>query len=417
MTGLERSAAIEVQPTTLGQRIEHDIDPVWPARAKRTARVRLSMQNAISEPDDSATRREPEDTPVAPQEQTARTESEWILTGLFVLAALYSFHFARALLLPIALAVLFSLLLSPVVGWLRTFRLPEPVGAALVMVALLSGMGAAFYTLADPAAQWLDKTPASLRMVEAKLRRLKQPVADVQRAAERIEAMAQVAGSKNPREVVVQTPGLGALMASQTPYLLAGFISTVVLLYFLLASGDLFLRKTIRLIPSLRNKIQAVEVGREIQRELGRYFFTVSVINATLGVATTIAMHLLGMPNPLLWGAMAMLLNYIPYLGPTISLAILTLAAVATFDDVSRIWPVPAVFLTLILLEGQLIQPIVVGRSLRLNPVMVFIAFLLLGWLWGIAGMFIAVPILVTMKVICDHVGRFAPLGEYLGRD
>jgi predicted PurR-regulated permease PerM len=291
------------------------------------------------------------------------------------------------------------------------------VGAALVVAILLGCIGAAFYTLAEPAAQWLDKAPESLGVAEARLRRLKQPVADVQRAADKIEAIAQLAGSRKVREVVVQTPGLGALMASQTPYLLAGFVSTVVLLYFLLASGDLFLRKTVRLIPSLRDKIQAVEVGREIQGKLGHYFFTISVVNASLGIVTTVAMQLLGMPNPLLWGAMAMLLNYIPYLGPTISLTLLSMAALVAFDDFSRVWPVPAVFLSLVLLEGQLIQPIVVGRSLRLNPVVVFVSFLLLGWLWGIAGMFIAVPILVTLKVICDHVGRFAALGEYLGRD
>src|SRR5882724_3638027 len=245
-------------------------------------------------------------------EEHSRAKTEWALVGIFVLAILYSFHFARALLLPIALAVLFSLLLSPVVGWLRKFHLPEAVGAGIVIAVLLGGIGAAFYTLAEPASQWLDKAPASLRMVEAKLRRLKQPVADVQRAAQRLEAIARLTGPGNTREVVVQAPGPSALMAGQTPYLLAGFISTVVLLYFLLASGDLFLRKTIRLIPTLRNKIQAVEVGREIQRELGRYFFAVSVVNACLGIATAGAMQLLGMPNPLLWGAMAMLLNYIP---------------------------------------------------------------------------------------------------------
>lgn len=353
---------------------------------------------------------------VIPALQSPHSKSDWVFVGLFILAMLYTFHFARALLMPIILAILFSLLLSPIVGWLRKFRLPEPVGAAVVMVALVSGIGFAIYTLAEPAAQWLDKAPESLSTAESKLRKLKQPVADVQRAAEKIEAMTQLQAAKKPREVVVQTPGLGAFITSQTPYLITGLISTLVLLYFLLASGDLFMRKTVRLIPTWRDKVHAVEVGREIQRELGRYFFTVTLINGALGVATAIAMRALGMPNPLLWGAMAMLLNYIPYLGPTTSLAVLSMAAVVTFDDLNRIWPVPAVFLALVVLEGQLIQPIVVGRSLRLNPVMVFVAFLLLGWLWGIAGMFIAVPILVTLKVICDHVERFAALAEYLGR-
>ena len=375
----------------------------------------MLTQDAMTQPKEPAITRETDSSPAPPAR--IRAETEWVLIGLFLLAVLYAFHLARALLLPVALAVLFSLLLSPVVKWLKRYHLPEAAGAAMVVVGLLGALGAAFYTLADPASEWLDKAPVSLRSVEAKLRKLKQPVADVQRAAEKIEAMTQVAGSRKVQEVVVQTPGLGALLASQTPYLIAGFVSTVVLLYFLLASGDMFLRKTIRLMPTLRDKIHALEVSREIQHKLARYFFTISVINASLGIATAIAMKLLGMPNPLLWGAMAMLLNYIPYLGPTTSLVVLSMAAVVTYDDVARIWPVPAVFLGLILMEGQLIQPVVVGRSLRLNPVMVFLAFLVLGWLWGIAGMFIAVPILVTLKVICDHVERFAPLGEYLGRD
>ena len=382
--------------------------------SKQTAQV-LPTHPQAAEAHVTAPMREPA-VAVIPALQSPRAKSDWVFVGLFILAMLYTFHFARALLMPIILAILFSLLLSPIVGWLRKLRLPEPVGAALVMVALVSGIVFAIYTLAEPAAQWLDKAPESLSTAESKLRKLKQPVADVQRAAEKIEAMTQLQAAKKPREVVVQTPGLGAFITSRTPYLITGLISTLVLLYFLLASGDLFMRKTVRLIPTWRDKVHAVEVGREIQRELGRYFFTVTLINGALGIATAIAMRALGMPNPLLWGAMAMLLNYIPYLGPTTSLAVLSMAAVVTFDDLNRIWPVPAVFLALVVLEGQLIQPIVVGRSLRLNPVMVFVAFLLLGWLWGIAGMFLAVPILVTLKVICDHVERFAALAEYLGR-
>ena len=382
--------------------------------SKQTAQV-LPTHPQAAEAHVTAPMREPA-VAVIPALQSPRAKSDWVFVGLFILAMLYTFHFARALLMPIILAILFSLLLSPIVGWLRKFRLPEPVGAAVVMVALVSGIVFAIYTLAEPAAQWLDKAPESLSTAESKLRKLKQPVADVQRAAEKIEAMTQLQAAKKPREVVVQTPGLGAFITSRTPYLITGLISTLVLLYFLLASGDLFMRKTVRLIPTWRDKVHAVEVGREIQRELGRYFFTVTLINGALGIATAIAMRALGMPNPLLWGAMAMLLNYIPYLGPSTTLAVLSMAAVMSFDDLNRIWPVPAVFLALVVLEGQLIQPIVVGRSLRLNPVMVFVAFLLLGWLWGIAGMFLAVPILVTLKVICDHVERFAALAEYLGR-
>lgn len=353
-----------------------------------------------------------------PAVASMRTEhASLVVIGLFVLAILYTFYFARALLLPIVLAMLFSLLLSPVVRVLKGYRIPEPAGAAIVMVCLLGAIGAGIYTLMDPATEWITKVPGSLRTVENKLRKIKQPVADVQRAADRLEAMAQMDVPGKVRAVVLQRPGFGELVAVRTPYFLAGALSTVVLLYFLLASGDLFLRKVVRILPSLRNKIHAVEVGRSIQHEIGRYFFTVSLINAGLGVVTAVALYFLDMPNPLMWGAMVMLLNFIPYLGPTTSLLILTVAAILSFDDMSRAWSVPAVFLALVFIEGQLIQPYVVGRRLSLNPVMVFLAFLVLGWLWGIAGMFVAVPILVVLKVFCDHVGRFAFLGEFLGRE
>jgi len=358
------------------------------------------------------------EAPARPDDSTTdNSRASWVVIGLFVLAVAYTFYFARALLLPIVLAMLFSLLLSPLVAALRRYRIPEPVGAGLVMIVLLAATVTGAYTLVDPAAEWVAKAPGALRAVEAKVRKLKQPVAQVQRAAESIEAIAQVDAGKKREVVVQQRPGFRDLLADRTPYLVTGVFSTVVLLYFLLASGDLFLRKTVRLIPSLRNKIHAVEVGRSIQREIGRYFVTVSFINAGLGACTGLALQLLGMPNPLLWAAVVALLNFIPYLGPATSLLILTIASILAFDDFSRIWTVPAVFLALVVVEGQLIQPLVVGRRLSLNPVMVFVAFLVLGWLWGIAGMFVAVPILVTLKVICDHIERFAAVGEYLGRN
>lgn len=346
----------------------------------------------------------------------AANRASAVVIGLFVLAVLYTCYFARALLLPIVLAVLFSLLLSPVVRGMRRVGIPEPLGAGLVMTALLGLLAAGSFALADPAAEWIGRVPGSLRAVETRLREFKQPVADVQRAAARLEAMTKVTPKTQTPEVVVRSEGLGGLLANRTPYFIAGLLSTIVLLYFLLASGDLFLRKVVRITPTLRNKIHAVEVGRSIQREVGRYFFTVSLINVGLGAVTALALQMLGMPNPLLWGTMVMLLNFIPYLGPMTSLLILAVAAILAFDDLSRAWMVPGVFLVLTVIEGQFIQPVVLGRQLSLNPVMVFLAFLLLGWLWGIAGMFTAVPILVTLKVICDHVERFAPLGEFLGR-
>lgn len=338
------------------------------------------------------------------------------LIGLFWLAALGAVFFARSLLMPIVLAVLFTLLLAPLVTLLKKWRIHEAIGAGVVVTLLVAGVGAGLYFLTNPALDWLDRSPRALREVEVKLLKLQRPVEEVREATERLEAMAS--GSENPkvRSVVLKGPGLGSVLFTGTQYFVIGAVSTVVLLYFLLASSDGFLRKVVRLMPTLRDKIRAIGVARQIQQDIGRYFLTLSAINIGLGVATAFAMYLLGMPNPALWGVMAGLLNFIPYLGPTLSLCALALAALINFDSIGTAWVVPASFLAITVIEGQFIQPMFAGRMLSLNPVAVFVSFLFWGWLWGIAGMLIAVPMLIIVKVVCSHVEPWEPIGSFLDR-
>jgi predicted PurR-regulated permease PerM len=338
------------------------------------------------------------------------------LIGLFWLAALGAVFFARSLLMPVVLAVLFTLLLAPLVTLLKKWRIHEAIGAGVVVTLLVAGVGAGLYFLTNPALDWLDRSPRALREVEVKLLKLQRPVEEVREATERLEAMAS--GSENPkvRSVVLKGPGLGSVLFTGTQYFVIGAVSTVVLLYFLLASSDGFLRKVVRLMPTLRDKIRAIGVARQIQQDIGRYFLTLSAINIGLGVATAFAMYLLGMPNPALWGVMAGLLNFIPYLGPTLSLCALALAALINFDSIATAWIVPASFLAITVIEGQFIQPMFAGRMLSLNPVAVFVSFLFWGWLWGIAGMLIAVPMLIIVKVVCSHVEPWEPIGSFLDR-
>ncbi len=205
------------------------------------------------------------------------------------------------------------------------------------------------------------------------------------------------------------------LLAGTQAFMLSAF-SVVILVFFLLASGDLLLRKVVKITPSLRDKIKAVEIARTVEREVGRYLLTLTGINLGLGVATALAMFALGMPNALLWGAMAFALNFIPYLGATITMAILTIVAVLTFDQLGHAVLVPAVFLAITTLEGQILQPFVIGRSFSVNPVLVFLSLLFWGWMWGIAGMLMAVPILVTFKVLCAHIESLASVHEFMDR-
>ena len=339
------------------------------------------------------------------------------LFGLVILATLYTLYFARALLLTVVLAVLFSILLSPAVRALHRIRIPEAVGALIVILGVIAILGFAADKLSAPATEWLNKTPQSLSQIELKTRSLKNFVGEVGRITDRISTMTRGAGEKRPREVVVENTNWSGVLLGQTQYVVIGSLSTLILLYFLLASGDSFLRKLVRILPRLRDKVRAVEVTREIQHEIGRYFITVGCINIALGVVTAIAMWILGMPNPMLWGVLVAILNFIPYVGPTISMITLTLAALLTFDTLSQALLVPLVFVGLTLFEGQFLQPIIVGRRLALNPVVIFISFLLWGWLWGIAGMLIAVPLLVTIKICCEHLAPLAPVAEFLSRE
>jgi predicted PurR-regulated permease PerM len=337
------------------------------------------------------------------------------LTGLLVLASFYTLYFARSFLLPIVLAVLLALLLTPVVRGMKRLHIPGALAAAVVVLGLLGGVGFGVYELSGPAYEWMQKAPQSLRKVEARVREIKRPVQTIGRATEQVEKIAAVGAPKPAAVTVKAAPSLGQRLLSGTTELVAGAAVMIVLLYFLLASGDLFLRKLIKVLPSLADKRRAVEMARQVESEIATYLWTVTLINVGLGLAVWGAMAWIGLPNPLLWGVMATVTNYIPYLGAMICYVVFTLVGFLTFDDLAHsLLPVGA-FLVLNMLEAYLFTPMVVGRRLTLNPVVIFLGLTFWGWLWGITGAVLAVPIMVVCKIFCDHIEPLAPIGEFLG--
>ena len=336
--------------------------------------------------------------------------------GLFILALFYTFYFARSFLLPIVLAVLLSLILYPAVKMLRRVAIPEPLGAAIVVLSLASLLGTGIYQLFEPASEWISKMPRITEQIERKLRNVRQSMEEVSKAAQKVEALTNVDGQPAQRQpqVVTREPSLMSRIMTGTQNMLMSAGATLVLLFFLLASGDLFMRKLVRVLPTLSDKKKAVALGRTIQTAMAQYLFTITCINAGLGLATALLMHLLGMPNPLLWGVMVALFNFVPYVGAAFSGIVLTVVAFVTFSDLSDVMLVPLLYFALETIEGQFITPYLTGRSLTLNPVMIFVSMLLWSWLWGVVGALMAVPILMTLKIFCDHIESLHAVGEFV---
>jgi predicted PurR-regulated permease PerM len=353
-------------------------------------------------------------TPGRPRYTRSIRAASWVLVSLAVAFTLY---LAASLLLPILLAAMLALLLTPLVEALTRIKVPQPAAAALVVLAVLAALGALALQLAGPAQRWIDSAPAELRKIEARLRVIKRPVEAVREATDKVAEMAAVgAPKKKPPAVAVEERGvMHFLTLTQTTVVTA--LTTILLVYFLLASGDLFLRKLVRIIPRLRDKIRAVEIAREVQREVARYFATVTLVNIGLGVATGVAMWLLGMPTPLLWGVAIAALNFLPYIGPLIAVVMLGAVALLTFDRPLEVLAPPAVFLMLNLLEDQVVLPIVLGRRLALNPVVIFLWVLVWTWLWGVAGVLLAVPLLVAVRICTERVPALAPVAALLARE
>jgi predicted PurR-regulated permease PerM len=336
-----------------------------------------------------------------------------VLTGLFVLAGLYTLYFARAVLIPVVLAVILSWILSPAVrGLKRRLRLPAPWGAALVIGVLVAALGYGVGSLTQPAKEWVDKAPGMLRQMEIKVREIRESVQEVSEITEKAE---QIAGQDGAGKVALAPASLFSRTLTATPAFLVSVISTLILAHLLLAYGGTLMNRFIRMLPTAEDKRAAIEIVRSFQRDIARYLFLITVLSVALGAVTGLALYWLGMPNPVLWAVVIAVLNYVPYLGAALSLIILTPVAILSIEPLGQALLVPGVFLVLNIIEGELLTAIVVGKYFTLNPVIVFLSILFWGWLWGVVGALVAVPLLVSFRIFCAYVPALRPLCDLIG--
>lgn len=359
---------------------------------------------------------EPNITKLTEFPREAQGIRSFTLTGIFVLALFYTLYFARIFLLPVMLALLFAFLLRPIVRGLERLRIPESIGAALVLLALLGIVGYGISLVATPASDWISKAPRNLGQIEDKLSILRKPIKKMSEVTEQAEKITNMNENKTTQVVKLESHSFRDILFNQTSDVLIGAGTMLILLYFLLASGDLFLRKLVKVLPTLRDKKRGIEIAREIQRQISAYLFTITLIYAGMGLVVGVAMFILKMPNSLLWGVMAGLLEFIPYLGPALGISVVASVSIFTFDSLGHALLAPAIYFGLTVIQANFITPLILGRRLTLNPVVVFIGFIFWGWMWGIIGAFLAVPILMIFKILCDHIEPLAPIGEFLGR-
>ncbi|HEY6632119.1 MAG TPA: AI-2E family transporter [Rhizobiaceae bacterium] len=337
-----------------------------------------------------------------------------LLVGLFILAIIYALYFGRDFIMPVVLAFLFALMLTPIVRFLKKRGVPEALSATLLVVISVLALASAGYFLSGPIVQLANEAPEIGRRVTQRLSEFRHPFEKFMAVSQQVEKVAETAQEPGVQRVVVAQPGIisqaaGNLLSASTTAAI-----TFVLSLFLLASGTMFYEKIVQSFARLSQKKRALRVVYDVEREISHYLLTVTVINGGLGTVIGLGLWALGMPNPAVWGVAAAALNFLPYIGALATILLVACISLITFDTLSYALLPPLFVVACNVIEGQLVTPLIVGRRLEINAVALFIAVAFWSWLWGFVGALIAVPLLVTFKVFCDHFESWQPIGNFL---
>ena len=348
------------------------------------------------------------------------SELRWIrrlLAALLCVVLIYVAVIGASVFIPIFLAALLSLILAPAVRMLCRWHLPRSLAAALIVGAVIACTGALLMSLVSPARDWIARVPKTLdRLGQVAHDLLRRPL---QAATQATQAWSDLTNAHNGAQPVrvVDAPGPGALwqVVSAAPGILVSTIATLLLTYIFLRYADTILLKSVQLAPQWHLKREIVNATRSAQHELSRYMLTIGLINIVVGVVLALALWLLlDIPNPLLWGGIAALFNFAPYLGPLLTLIVLGVAGFSEAPTPLAALAVPGVFLLLHIIESWIFTPLFVGRRLALDPVITFVTLLALGAMWGVAGLLLAMPLLTCVKIIAERVPQLSPLAQML---
>jgi len=338
------------------------------------------------------------------------------LLGLALLAASYA---AAEIVLPILLAFILNLVFRPVLRVLLRARLPQPVAALIIVLSLVALFGGLAMLLSGPVSGWISRLPETLPRIEQRVKVLSSPIKSLQGALQHVEGLAPVGGG-GQQGAAAQGTAEGTPLArkilTQVWIVAGGAFTTLVALFFILVSGETFLRRLVEILPRFKTKRQVVDISQEIEDDLSIYLGTITMMNSVVGVATGTVAWLCGLGDPLLWGTLAFLLNYVPILGPTVGVITFFLAGLVMLDPLWMAFVPAGLYILIHVAEGETVTPMLLAHRFTVNPVLIMIGVFFWYWMWGVVGAILATPLLAITKIVCDRIEPLQPVGHFIGR-
>jgi predicted PurR-regulated permease PerM len=362
--------------------------------------------------------REPQ--PAAREEREEReemplpTEPRTIfLGGLFLLAALTALYVASPIVLPVVLAIVLKLLLQPLVRLLDRLRVPHSLGAVLAVTLLVAALAALISGVAGPATSWAGKLPDAIPQLQQKLAFLSRPISSFQWMFGQLESFTG-GGTAVPQAPAPHSSNIVGAVFAGTATVAAGFFTTLIVLFYLLVSGETFMRRFVEILPSFAEKRQAVELTLDIERNVSVYLISITLINGVVGLLTFCVMWACGVDNPLLWGVIAFAVNFVPILGPMVGLVLFLMASVLSLGVTWLALLPVGLYFAIHVVEGEIVTPMLMARRFTINPVAVILALIFWYWMWGVPGAILAVPMLAIIKIVCDDLRPLRAFGHFL---
>jgi predicted PurR-regulated permease PerM len=335
------------------------------------------------------------------------------LGGLFIIACMAVLYVASSIVLPLILALVFKLLLQPLVRLLEDYHVPRAIGAFLSVLLVLLAFGGTISMLAGPAVAWAGKLPEAIPKLKDSLFFLQAPIDAAGRMMNQIESLTGGAPGLPQGPAMHPANLLGAVLSGSASAT-SGLFSTLLILFYMLVSGETFLRRMVEILPRFKDKRQAVELSLHIERDVSVYLLTVSCINAIVGIATGCVMGLCGVANPVLWGAVAFVLNFVPILGAMVGLVVFLMASVLSLGVTWWALLPVGLYFGIHIIEGEFATPMLLARRFTINPVALILALVFWYWMWGVPGAILAVPLLAITKIVCDDLRPLRAFGHLL---